>query len=242
MPDAMVAPSGAPATTAGPPKAVAPPTNSYSPNPTMPQYQGTPKPAAAPAAASSPASPAPVTVDPRDATYYDQLARLQYAYNTSLSGYNAGLADATAGYNSTTGALNQQIPLTLANERAKANSQGLLESGILGQRAGLDEANYAGKMGSALSKENAANATAADRWAAAQNSYNVGNSTALAAAIARAQKNDLATQPVTAPVTAPAVLAARAAKLVARGLTSALANGSLRKTAANKAAKKNAGK
>lgn len=218
MPDAMVAPSGAPANRPGAPVA---PATGYSPNPTMQQYQGQPQSPSSGASSSAPAAAAqPTTVtDPRDAAYYDQLARLTYAYNTSLAGYNRDFADASGAYNYTSGQLSAAEPVALQTDRNRANAQGLLESGQLAQAAGSTEAGYAAKRIAALSRMNATDSAATDRLTAALNAYNTGTAGAYSAAQARAARSDLATEPTTP--TPPAGNAPSARKMAKAGATTA---------------------
>lgn len=83
------------------------------------------------------------TVSPYDAKYYEQLANLKHQEQNALSGDQASSKEAESGYNYSTGQLDTQLPVSLRETRNTANNQGLLESGVLGQRAGSVEAKYA---------------------------------------------------------------------------------------------------
>jgi len=215
---AQVASLGAPAVQPAQPAAPAA-TNAAQalnvPNPGNPAQQGIGQPAAtqAPAPAATQA-PAPVTVDPRDATYYDQLARLNAAYQGVLLGYQRTTAQDLAGYNSVYGQLTTQLPLTQQATRNQANSQGLLESGILGQRADLNNAAYLTRVGAARARLTAGDQAAMDRLTATENAYGPTAAGYLAAATARAKAADLAAGPTTPAPPGPG----RAAKGGGRGL------------------------
>lgn len=87
------------------------------------------------------------TVSPYDAKYYEQLANLKHQEQNALSSDQASLKEAESGYNYATGQLDTQLPVSLRETRNTANNQGLLESGVLGQRAGSVEAKYAASRG-----------------------------------------------------------------------------------------------
>lgn len=165
-----------------------------------PNASGTSRPATPSPAATQAQAPAPVTADPRDAAYYEQVARLNHALQGALASYGATAANNQAAYNLTSGQLRQQLPITLQNERNRANAQGLLESGALAQRSGLDETAYANRVGAALARFNNANSVALNRRNAAQGSYNEGVYNAMygpKGAIERAASNDVSVGPTT---------------------------------------------
>lgn len=145
----------------------------------------------------TPAQVGPVTVDPRDAAYYDQLARLNAANQGALLGYNRTTQQAQAGYDSTYGALTHQLGLTQQATRNQANSQGLLESGILGQRADLNNASYLGRVGQAQARLSASQQAAMDRLTGVQDAYGPRAKSLLDATTARAAAADLASGPTT---------------------------------------------
>lgn len=142
--------------------------------------------------ATATTAPAPVTVDPRDAPYYEQLARLNAARQGALNGYDLTKQQNQAAYNQTYGQLSQQLPLTQQNTRNQANGQGLLESGILGQRADLNNAAYLGRVGAAQARQTSADQNAAARRDAVLNAYDPTAAGYLATATARAAAADLA--------------------------------------------------
>lgn len=181
-------------------------------NPQQPRGQSAPvgqpggsaPPAAATTAPAAPATtaPAPVTVDPRDAAYYDQVARLNNAYQGVLANTTRTTAQDQANYNLTYGSLAQKLPLTQQATRNTANAQGLLESGILGQRADLNNAAFLQNVGTAQNRQTAADQAAQGRLTTAQNNLSSGDATALDQAIARAAKNDVSNSPTTPTTTA----------------------------------------
>lgn len=152
--------------------------------------------------------PAPAPVDPRDATYYDTLARLGYAQSTTLAGLGDTFSGDQAAYTSGVTADNTQLPLTLAATRDTYGGRGLLESGIEANKAGLDEAANTQKTDALLAKWNAQQSTIGNDITKANNTYNTGVATDFAGATARAAKNDLATSPITPVPPAPASKAA----------------------------------
>jgi hypothetical protein len=85
--------------------------------------------------------------DPRNAKYFETLAALEHTLKDTLATDEASLAAAKASYEYNTGQLDRQLPLTMQATRNTANSQGLLESGQLAQRAGTVEAKYAAQRG-----------------------------------------------------------------------------------------------
>jgi|SRR6185437_4393302 len=85
--------------------------------------------------------------DPRNGKYFEQLAALEHQLNGSLAADKQDLTSAQSGYDYSNGQLDRQLPSTLQATRNTANSQGLLESGQLAQRAGSVEARYAAQRG-----------------------------------------------------------------------------------------------
>lgn len=112
--------------------------------------------------------------DPRNAKYFENLAALEHTLNNTLAGDQQALEDAGASYKYGTGELDRQLPLTLQATRNTANSQGLLESGQLAQRAGSVEAKYAAQRGQLTSNYQSQVDRINQSEHSAQESFNLG--------------------------------------------------------------------
>lgn len=97
--------------------------------------------ATTPTATPTPAQPAQVS--PYGGAYQEQLAPLQHQYENALAGAQTTYEGSANAIGQKQGTLDRALPLNLSTTRATANSQGLLESGQLAQRAGGVEQKYA---------------------------------------------------------------------------------------------------
>jgi hypothetical protein len=102
--------------------------------------------------APPPASPFP-TGDPRTAEYNETLATLLHQRENSLATDNASRGETQTAYKYGISQYDAAEPKALTAEQNQANSQGLLESGINAQRRGGILADYVGKRGNLLTKE-----------------------------------------------------------------------------------------
>ncbi len=207
-------------------------------------------PATAAAAAPAATTAAPqITAPIADAEYNDQYARLLNSYNGALANYNAELPQNQANYTLASGQLTARQPGIQQGILSAANRSGILTSGLTGQRAGVAQTSYINQTGALQGKLTSANDAALQRWIAAQNAFNVGNATDLAAAQARILAANEAAGPTTptAPTGPPSwqqlqsavpkpVTAAQRAK--SNAATRTLSPAQLRRMAAGKAAGK----
>ena len=98
--------------------------------------------------------PPPTTVDPRDSQYWDQYNRLQFNIaNRQASTLAADQTDQAA-REAAVKLLDTNLPLQQKADLNLGNKQGLLESGITGQRLGNTETAYAQKRGQTLQRYN----------------------------------------------------------------------------------------
>lgn len=120
--------------------------------------------------------------DPRNGKYFENLAALEHTLKDTLATDEASLASARSSYAYNAGALDRQLPLTMQATRNTANSQGLLESGQLAQRAGSVEAKYAAQRGRLTSglQQTEGRITNAER--SATDAFNLGRTRSASAA------------------------------------------------------------
>lgn len=112
--------------------------------------------------------------DLRNGKYFENLAALEHQLGNSLAGDKQDLEGAQSAYNYNTGELDRQLPVTLQNTRNTANSQGLLESGQLAQRAGTVESKYAAQRGRLTSNLQAEENKVHQAEASANESFQLG--------------------------------------------------------------------
>lgn len=151
--------------------------------------------------------------DPRNGKYFETVAALEHQLNNSLAGDQQDLADAQAAYGYNTGQLDRQLPLTLQATRNTANSQGLLESGQLAQRAGTVEAKYAAQRGQLTSRFQQEQNRVHQAETGANESFNLGRTRAATTA----REEALAQTEKEAPNEPPASASASASAAVPRG-------------------------
>ncbi len=146
--------------------------------------------------------------DPRNAKYFETVAALEHSLNSSLAGDKQDLEAALSAYNYNTGQLDRQLPLTLRATRNTANSEGLLESGQLAQRAGTVESKYAAQRGRLTSNLQAEENRIHQAEAQANESFNLGRSKAASQAreeaLAQTEKEAPNEQAPAAKTAAPA--------------------------------------
>ncbi len=83
--------------------------------------------------------------DPRDALFYSNEAALNFQRENALANQKVAREGAESNYRYGAGQLRRAQPLRLTASRNQANSQGLAESGILAQRQGQIQTDYASK-------------------------------------------------------------------------------------------------
>jgi hypothetical protein len=168
-------------------------------------------PAQTPAPTSTTTQAAPV--DPRDAAYYNAIAKLQFQANQGLANLDQQDAYATTDLQNALGRLHAQQPIAQQNTENTANAQGLFYSGQLGSRLGALNTQYAQQEGDINQNAQRAQAARAAARNAIQQGLPIDTAAALAAAVDRQGARDAAnppqdittTTPAPAPAAAPAV-------------------------------------
>lgn len=154
-----------------------------------------------PAAPTGTAATTPVAATPYEAKYYEELATLEHQEKNALSGDQSARTEAQANAKFGTEGLERQLPLNLKATRNRANTEGLLESGVEGERAGSVEAKYAEQRGRLAQQLKAQE----DRLARAENEAREkrgeGESRARRAAQERAEAGDIRSEPREEPPT-----------------------------------------
>jgi hypothetical protein len=77
-----------------------------------------------------------------DATYWANVAAIEHSYTHTLASDQEALSDDKASFLANQAKLDAAEPTALTNIRNKANEEGLLTSGIEGQRTGIQQAGY----------------------------------------------------------------------------------------------------
>src|SRR5580692_6928612 len=83
--------------------------------------------------------------DPRNAQYFQTLAALEHAYNTTLAGDKEALTNDKSNSEYQQTLLTKAEPGTYKTNQAKANAGGILESGVNAGRRGTIATQYAQK-------------------------------------------------------------------------------------------------
>jgi hypothetical protein len=94
------------------------------------------------AGVAMPAVPTAANPSALDATYWANVAAIEHAFTHTLASDQEALSDDKATYLANQAKLDAAEPTALTNIRNKANEEGLLTSGIEGQRTGLQQAAY----------------------------------------------------------------------------------------------------
>lgn len=126
--------------------------------------------------------------NPLDATYYANLAALNFQKETTLAQDRRGREQANASSRYAKGELTRAAPLRYAGNRNQASSQGLLESGQLAQRQGQTQADFANKQARVGEQRRQAIERFNENDANANRGYDVGNAKAQAESFQRAQE------------------------------------------------------
>jgi hypothetical protein len=166
--------------------------------------------------APAPASPFPAG-DPRSATYNEELGALLHQREIALSSDKASREEAQTGYKYGLSQYNAAEPKALTTEQNLANSQGLLESGINAQRRGGILADYVGKRGNLLTKEQQTEARLSRAEEGSREAYNQGVKSTANKALERYKAEQLALAPNEAPAPPQAPPEPRAGVVNARG-------------------------
>jgi hypothetical protein len=149
---------------------------------------------------------------PLNANYYANLAALEFAKAQTLGADNAGRQQAETTYNYNRGQLQRAEPLKLTANRNNANAGGIAESGILAQRQGQTQTDFATKGNQVSEQRRAAIEKYNQGDKAAEDAFRVGQNKALAESTEQAKK-ELLENPPQAQVSYP-TLPAQAASTV----------------------------
>jgi hypothetical protein len=126
--------------------------------------------------------------NPLDATYYANLAALNFQKETTLAQDTRGREQANASSRYAKGELTRAAPLRYAANRNAANSRGLLESGQLAQTQGQTQAEFANKQAKVGEQRRSAIERFNENDANANKSYEVGNTKAQAESFQRSKE------------------------------------------------------
>jgi hypothetical protein len=145
--------------------------------------------------APKPGAPPPVTVDPRDATYYANAAKATDAYQNRVAAYGQQGADATASTQLATNSLDTTEPRNAYLARAAAARQGLLNTGYAGEKVGEQLRGYAASRARLTNALSSKLGTLASETQGAGDTLGNNLSGYLAAAVTRAANADLRNLP-----------------------------------------------
>lgn len=137
--------------------------------------------------------------EPRDALFWAEVPRFNFAKETRLAQDKRGREQANASSRYAKGELTRAAPLRYAANRNQANNQGLLESGQLAQRQGQTQADFANKQSRITEQRKAAIERLNEGDSNADKEYNLSIGSAEAASVQR-QKEQLERNP---PAPAP---------------------------------------
>lgn len=132
---------------------------------------------------------------PLNATYYANLAALEFAKAQTLGADNAGRQQAQTSYDYSRGQLQKAEPLRLTANRNSANAAGIAESGILAQRQGQTQTDFASKGGQLAEQRRAAIQKYNEGDKSAADAFRVGQSKALAESTEQSKKELLESPP-----------------------------------------------
>lgn len=135
------------------------------------------------------------TPTPLNATYYANLAALEFAKAQALSADNAGRQQAQTSYDYNRGQLQKAEPLKLTANRNQANAAGIAESGILAQRQGQTQTDFTSKGGQLTEQRRAAIQKYNEGDKSAEDAFRVGQSKALAESTEQSRKELLENPP-----------------------------------------------
>ena len=94
------------------------------------------------AGVAMPAVPTAANPSALDATYWANVAAIEHSFTHTLASDQEALSDDKATYLANQAKLDAAEPTALTNIRNKANEEGLLTSGIEGQRTGIQQGTY----------------------------------------------------------------------------------------------------
>ena len=138
------------------------------------------------------------------ATYNTELATLQHQLEAGLAGFQAQRGEAEGSYKFALSKMGENEPRALTAEQNKANTEGLLESGINAQRRGQLLAGFTRERGELGSKEQNELSRLARGEQNARESYNLGVNRAGATAQERYLTNQINLAPSEPPAATPA--------------------------------------
>lgn len=159
------------------------------------------------------------TPTPLNATYYANLAALEFAKAQALGADKAGRAQTETQYKYNQEQLQKAEPLRLTANRNNANSSGILESGQLAKRQGEAQTDYTGKEGQLANTRRAAIEKYNQGDKSAEDAFRVGQNKALAESTEQSKKELLENPPqVQGSYPTPAAQAASTAPTQAGGV------------------------
>lgn len=135
------------------------------------------------------------TPTPLNATYYANLAALEFQRSQALAADKAGREQTEAGYNYNKGQYEKAEPLKLTANRNNANAAGILESGQLAKRQGETQTDFTTKQGRLSDQRRAAIEKYNSGDQQAENAFRVGQNKALAESTEQAKKELLENPP-----------------------------------------------
>lgn len=94
------------------------------------------------AGVAMPAVPTAANPSALDATYWANVAAIEHSFTHTLASDQEALSDDKATFLANQGKLDAAEPTALTNIRNRANEEGLLTSGVEGQRTGIQQAGY----------------------------------------------------------------------------------------------------
>lgn len=162
----------------------------------------------APPAAAAPGAATSGEATPFDALYWANQAAIQHSYEHAQALYGTGAngeplgsarTEARAGETRNLQTLARQEPETLRASRNKANSEGLLESGIEGARRGTVESQYAAKRGSEALKLQSSEDRFTNTLEGAREARERGEISDAEKAVGRGEASTLRAEPQTPP-------------------------------------------
>jgi hypothetical protein len=163
--------------------------------------------------------PAPAAPDPRDAQYFNDIAKLEQYYATRKADLQAGTDQDVRDLATSNQALNEQRPKDDLSAKQNANKAGLFYSGFLGKNLGEIETSYAKRRADLQTKfQDNANARARQSADLEANygATGLNRNDILLAANARQTERDLANPPADpVPLSTPASVGAGNYALIA---------------------------
>jgi hypothetical protein len=137
--------------------------------------------------------------DPRNAKYFENLAALEHAYNTTLADDKETLSNDQTNAQYQQSLLTKAEPVAYRNNQHKANAGGILESGVNAERRGTIATQYAQKRYTVQHGLQEDEGKVRKNEEAEQYKYESGRGKAANEALSEGYKNLLETQPNETP-------------------------------------------